>query len=102
MNNNRSNNAERIKYLIETRHTLTGEGRKKLAHVLKLYKEMQEPMWISEQTIDKATAPVIAKRFNTKSDFDSYIEQKRGIEITPKENLFLTELFNAWEANYSF
>lgn len=23
-------------------------------------------------------------------------------KITPKENLFLTELFNAWEANYSF
>ncbi len=23
-------------------------------------------------------------------------------KITPKENLFLNELFNAWEANYSF
>jgi hypothetical protein len=28
---------------------------------------------------------VIAKTFDTKADFDSYINQRRGIEITPKE-----------------
>src|ERR1035437_4039163 len=43
---------------------------------------------------DSRPAPnVIAKTFDTNADFDSYVNQRRGIEMTPKERQALvTEL----------
>jgi len=35
--------------------------------------------------LNKTERNVIAKTFDTKADFDSYVNQRRGIEITPKE-----------------
>ena len=40
---------------------------------------------ISEDALDKPERNVIAKTLDTKSDFDSYVNQRRGIEMTPKE-----------------
>lgn len=36
-------------------------------------------------TAQKPESKVISKTFDTKGDFDSYVNQRRGIEMTPKE-----------------
>lgn len=42
----------------------------------------------------------VAKTFDTKADFDSYVNQRRGIEMTPKEQQsFITELTQMPTAN---
>jgi hypothetical protein len=43
---------------------------------------------VNEDEFTAATKPepnVISKTFDTEADFDSYVHQRRGIEITPKE-----------------
>ena len=42
---------------------------------------------------DRSRPKVIAKTFDTNADFDSYVNQRRGIEMTPKEQqAMITEL----------
>jgi len=77
--------ADKIKRFIKMKESLSEEGKHKLLKALRLYKEIQEPMWISEDGMDKPERKVIAKTFDTKADFDSYVNQRRGIEMTPKE-----------------
>ncbi len=75
-----------IKRFIKAKECLTESGKRKLLHALHLYKELQEPMWISEDgMMDRPERNVIAKTFDTKADFDSYVNQRRGIQMTPKE-----------------
>lgn len=40
---------------------------------------------VSEDVPDSPTQNVVAKTFDTKSDFDSYVNQHRGIQMTSKE-----------------
>lgn len=40
---------------------------------------------VGEDAMDKPERNVIAKTLDTRSDFDSYVNQRRGIEMTPKE-----------------
>jgi hypothetical protein len=42
---------------------------------------------------------VIAKTFDTNSDFDSYVNQRRGIEMTPKELQALTAMTEQADPN---
>jgi len=74
-----------IQRFIKAKECLNEEGKKKLLRALRLYKELQEPMWVSEDAMDKPERSVVAKTFDTKADFDSYVNQRRGIEMTPKE-----------------
>lgn len=75
----------KLKHFISMKEKLSPEGKGKLLKALRLYKEIQEPMWISEDGLDKPERNVVAKTFDTKADFDSYVNQRRGIEMTPKE-----------------
>jgi hypothetical protein len=153
----------KLKHLIKNKHKLDENGKRKLLHALRLYKEIQDPMmlegnlldpssWSPEETealkfigmafgvgalgsiagrltrdlrkklVEKSKLlkagqikldqfreyvksllstditlreddetnggeerNVVAKTFDTKSDFDSYVNQRRGIEMTPQE-----------------
>lgn len=83
--NTKPNTIDIQKY-IKAKGSLDESGKKKLLQALRLYKEIQEPMWVAEDAMmDKPERQVVAKTFDTKADFDSYVNQRRGIEITPKE-----------------
>lgn len=77
---------QKLKHFMKMRESLDENGKRKLLHALRLYKEIQEPMNLEE---DEETSGeernVIAKTFDTKADFDSYANQRRGIEMTPME-----------------
>jgi hypothetical protein len=64
---------------------LNESGKKRLLQALRIYKEIQEPMWISEDTADATERNPVAKTFNTGGDFDTYVNQHRGIELTSIE-----------------
>ena len=63
---------------------LSEDGKRKLLRAFQLVKEIQSPKTLDEDE-DFAQKNVIAKTFDTKSDFDSYVKQHRGIEMTPRE-----------------
>lgn len=76
-------NTINIHRFIKAKECLDEAGKKKLLKALKLYKESQGA--ISEDIMDKPERNPIAKTFDTKSDFESYVAQRRGIQMTPKE-----------------
>lgn len=75
----------KLKHLIKNKNRLDESGKKKLLHALRLYKEIQEPMMLEDDEQSGEERNVIAKTFDTKADFDSYVNQRRGIEMTPQE-----------------
>ena len=72
-----------IQRFIKAKECLNEEGKKKLLRALRLYKELQDP--VTEDAMDRPERNVVAKTFDTKADFDSYVNQRRGIEMTSKE-----------------
>jgi len=74
---------------------MTTEQKRKLIVGLKKLKEIggetditNPDNLVSEDEFTAATKPdrnVVAKTFDTNGDFDSYVNQRRGIEMTPKE-----------------
>ena len=79
-------NFSKLKSFIRVKESLNDNGKKKLLHALRLYKEIQEPMMLEDDdTTGGEERNVIAKTFDTKADFDSYVNQRRGIEITSQE-----------------
>ena len=75
----------KLKRLIKNKDTLNESEKKKLLRALQLYKEIQEPMMLEYDEQSGEERNVVAKTFDTKSDFDSYVHQRRGIEMTPQE-----------------
>lgn len=95
--------------LKKIKHKLTKEQKRKLLVGLRKLKEeytgnvggetditYADNLQVSENEFTTRTGPetnVIAKTFDTKADFDSYINQRRGLEITQKEiQSIVTEL----------
>jgi hypothetical protein len=60
---------------------------------------------VAEDEFTAATKPernIIAKTFDTKADFDSYVNQRRGIEMTSKEQeALITEELPSQQSNSS-
>ncbi len=90
----------KLKNIKQLKESMTIEQKKKLLVGLRSIKEKyngnvggetdidNQDNLVSEDEFTSTTPPdqkVIAKTFNTKGDFDTYILQRRGIEITPKE-----------------
>ena len=74
---------DKLKRFIKMKESLSLEGKRKLLHALKLSKGCNNN--IAEDIVDEPERNPVAKTFDTKSDFDSYVNQRRGIEMTPKE-----------------
>jgi hypothetical protein len=79
-------NFNKLKEFIKAKESLNENGKKKLLHALRLYKEIQEPMMLEDDDVTGGEERnVVAKTFDTQADFDSYVNQRRGIEITSQE-----------------
>ena len=107
VNESRHMNIKRLKLLKES---MSEEQKKKLLVGLRRYKEEYTGNVGGETDIanadnlqtneneftsgeSKPEPKAVAKTFDTKADFDSYVNQRRGIEMTPKEQQsFVTEL----------
>lgn len=77
---------DKLKHFMKMRESLSIEEKRKLLYGMKLYrKSMDKSNEISEDIMDHPERNVIAKTFDTKSDFDTYTNQRRGIEMTGKE-----------------
>jgi hypothetical protein len=90
----------KIRNIIKMKECLTPEGKKKMCKLLKYFKQLAKEEYtgniggetditnpdnlVSEDGTN-SERNVVAKTFDTESDFDSYINQHRGIEMTPKE-----------------
>jgi hypothetical protein len=91
----------KFRNILKFKKTMTLEQKQRLLKVLHSLKEeytgnpggetdinADGNMMVSEDEFTANTTPernVIAKTFDTKADFDSYVNQRRGIEMTPKE-----------------
>jgi len=85
----------RLRNIVNMKEQLTDEQKRKLLIGLKKLKEEYTGNTGGETDITNpdnlvseeipTERNVIAKTFDTKSDFDSYVNQHRGIEFTPKE-----------------
>ena len=96
---------DKLKHFMKTRESLSLEGKRKLLKALHLMREYAGSTdstgnvggetdisyadnLVSEDeftAIDKPEQPPVAKTYDTKADFDSYVNQWRGIEMTSKE-----------------
>ena len=86
---------QKLKHLISIKESMNPTQKKKLLGTLKLIREEYTGNLGGETDITNADnlttnegnegENVIAKTFDTKSDFDSYVNQHRGIEMTAKE-----------------
>lgn len=108
MANITSSKTKKIRQLIHS-GKLTAAQRQRLLDSLKALKEcggtgniggetdiVNQDNLVSEDEFTSGTKPerkVVAKAFNTNADFDSYVNQHRGIAMTPKEQqaLVVTE-----------
>lgn len=75
-------NTYNLQKLINSRDSLTLKNKKKLLKILKEYKNTNKTV-IYENDIQSQN--VIAKKFTTSADFDTYVAQHRGLEILPQE-----------------
>jgi hypothetical protein len=93
----------KLKHFMKMKECITMEQKKKLLVVLKNLKEnnritignvggetdiVNPDNFVTEDEFtakDVPTKNVIAKTFDTRGDFDNYVNQRRGIEMTPKE-----------------
>jgi len=94
------NTVNRIRNIVKMKECLSPQGKKKMVQLLNQFKKLvQEEVtgniggetdisnpdnFVSEDgtTMERN---VVAKTFDTKADFDSYVNQHRGIQMTPKE-----------------
>lgn len=87
-----------VKKAKKLKEQMSEEQKRKLLIGLRRFKEggniggttdiVNPDNFVAEDEFTAATKPetnVIAKTFDTTADFDSYVNQRRGIEITPKE-----------------
>lgn len=90
-----------VQKLRELKGKMTDEQKRRLLVGLRKFKEcggtgnvggetdiVNPDSMVAEDEFTAATKPepkVVAKTFDTDADFDSYIQQRRGIEMTPKE-----------------
>jgi len=88
----------KIKQLKELKSKMSLEQKRRLLKTLRTLKEggniggetdiINADNLVAEDEFTAAEKPernVIAKTFDTQADFDSYVNQRRGIEITPRE-----------------
>jgi len=91
---------KKLKHFMKMKESMTLDQKKKFLKILESIREeytgnvggetdiTNADNLISEDEFTAAIKPernVIAKTFDTHADFDSYVNQRRGIEITPKE-----------------
>ena len=89
---------DKLRHFMKIRESMTSEQKKKLLITLKKLQESYsntgnvggetditnaDNLMVSEEA--PANKNVMAKTFDTEGDFDSYVNQNRGIEMTPKE-----------------
>ena len=88
----------KVQKLKELKSKMSEDQKRRLLKTLKALKEggnvggetdiTNADNLVAEDEFTAAEKPernVIAKTFDTKADFDSYVNQRRGIEITPRE-----------------
>ena len=80
---------EKLQNIIKSRDSLDFNGKKKL---LKILKECKKSL-IYEN--DDVNLNVISKKFNTQSDFNSYVAQHRGLQILPQEKQAISNYTSA-------
>jgi hypothetical protein len=73
---------EKLQNIIKSRDSLDFNGKKKLLKILKECKKSYKSLIYENDDVD---LNVIAKKFNTQSDFNSYVAQHRGLQILPQE-----------------
>ena len=77
---------DKLKHFAMIKESLSLENKRKLLKALKLIKECAScGCGIKEDIIDEPERNPVAKTFDTQADFASYVKQRRGIEITSKE-----------------
>lgn len=97
----RKPSTEKLRRLIASKNSLSEDGKKKLLRILHLMKECGGTGNVGGETditnadnlvaedeftaSDKPERNPIAKTFDTEADFDGYVNQRRGIEMTAKE-----------------
>lgn len=95
---------KKLKHFMKVKECMTVEQKKRLLIALKALKEevtgnvggetdiANADNLVSEEETERN---VVAKTFDTQSDFDSYVNQHRGIEMTPKEQQAILGYKNA-------
>lgn len=91
---------DKLRHFMHMKECLSPDGKKKMLKLLKYFKQLAKEEYTGNpggetdianadnlvaELVPTPDQNVIAKTFDTKGDFDSYVNQNRGIEITPKE-----------------
>ena len=89
---------KKLKHFLKMKECMSLEQKKKLLEVLKSLREEYtgnvggetdianpDNLVGEDAMLNQTERNVVAKTFDTKADFDSYVNQRRGIEMTPKE-----------------
>jgi len=109
MSKKSSEQASRFRNIIKMKECLSPDGKKKMLKLLKYFKQLAKEEYTGnpggetdianpDYLLEDAPTPqqnVVAKTFDTRADFDSYIAQSRGIEMTPKEQQSILAYKNA-------
>lgn len=80
---------EKLQNIIKSRDSLDFNGKKKL---LKILKECKKSLIYENEDVN---LNVISKKFNTQSDFNSYVAQHRGLQILPQEKQAISNYTSA-------
>lgn len=83
---------EKLQNIIKSRNSLDFKGKKKLIKILKEYRKSYKSI-ICEN--DNPNLNVISKKFNTQSEFNSYVAQHRGLQILPQEKQTISNYSSA-------
>lgn len=78
------NTSKRIRNIVKMKECLSPEGKKKMLQLLNQFKQLVKEQGVVTED-EGAERNVVAKTFDTQGDFDTYVNQHRGIEMTPKE-----------------
>jgi hypothetical protein len=83
---------EKLQNIIKSRDSLDFNGKKKLLKILKECKKSYKSLIYENEDVN---LNVISKKFNTQSDFNSYVAQHRGLQILPQEKQAITNYTSA-------
>ena len=85
-------NNKKLKTIIKSRNSLDFNGKKKLLKILKEYKKSYKSIICENENLN---LNVISKKFNTNSEFNSYVAQHRGLQFLPQEKQAVTNYTSA-------
>jgi len=81
-----------LQNIIKSRGSLDLTGKKKLLKILKECKKSGKSILYENENLN---LNVISKKFNTQSDFNSYVAQHRGLQILPQEKQTISNYSSA-------